>query len=62
VYVADQGHQRVVVLEADGTFRAQFRTDEAFNELEALAVDEAARRFYAFSGGRLFVAPLPLLP
>jgi hypothetical protein len=62
VYVADQGHQRVVVLEADGAFRAQFRTDEAFNELEALAVDEAARRFYALSGGRLFVAPLPLLP
>jgi hypothetical protein len=62
VYVADRGHQRVVVLEADGTFRAQFRTDEAFNELEALAVDEAAGRFYVFSGGRLYVAPLPLLP
>ncbi|MBN1810835.1 MAG: hypothetical protein JXA14_03270, partial [Anaerolineae bacterium] len=62
VYVADRGRQRVVVLEADGTFRAQFRTDEAFNELEALAVDEAAGRFYVFSGGRLLVAPLPLLP
>lgn len=62
VYVADRGHQRVIVLEADGAFRAQFRTDEAFNELEALAVDEAARRFYVFSSGRLFVAPLPLLP
>lgn len=62
VYVADRGHRRVVVLEADGTFCAQFRTDEAFNELEALAVDEAAGRFYVFSGGRLLVAPLPLLP
>ncbi len=62
VYVADRGHQRVIVLEADGAFRAQFRTDEAFNELEALAVDEAAGRFYVFSGGRLLVAPLPLLP
>jgi hypothetical protein len=62
VYVADRGHQRVVVLEADGTFRAQFRADEAFDGLEALAVDEAAGRFYVFSGGRLLVAPLPLLP
>jgi hypothetical protein len=62
VYVADRGHQRVVVLEADGTFRAQFRADEDFGALEALAVDEAAGRFYVFSGGRLLVAPLPLLP
>jgi DNA-binding beta-propeller fold protein YncE len=62
VYVADGGHQRVVVLEADGTFRAQFRADEDFGALEALAVDEAAGRFYVFSGGRLLVAPLPLLP
>jgi hypothetical protein len=62
VYVADRGNPRVVVLEPDGTFRAQFRTDEAFNELEALAVDEAAGRFYAFSGGRLYAAPLPLWP
>jgi hypothetical protein len=68
VYVADQGHQRVVVLEADGAFLAEFRADEAYdtagalNALEALAVDEAAGRFYAFSGGRLYVAPLPLLP
>ncbi len=62
VYVADRGHRRVVVLEADGAFRAQFRADEAFNALEALAVDEAAGRVYALSGGRLLVAPLPLLP
>jgi hypothetical protein len=61
-HVVDQEHQRVVVLEADGVFRAQFRADEAFNMLEALAVDEAAGRFYALSGGRLLVAPLPLLP
>jgi hypothetical protein len=62
VYVADAGGKRVVVLEADGAFCAQFRTDEAFDALEALAVDEAASRFYVFSGGRLYVAPLPRLP
>lgn len=62
VYVADQGHQRVVVLEADGSFLVQFRADEDFTKLETLAVDEAAGRFYVFSGGRLLVAPLPLLP
>jgi hypothetical protein len=68
VYVADAGSEidaggkRVVVLEPDGTFSAQFRTDEAFNALEALAVDEPAERFYVFSGGRLYVAPLPRLP
>ncbi len=62
VYVADGGNQRVVVLESDGAFCAQFRTEEAFDDLEALAVDEAAGRFYVFSGGRLYVAPLPRLP
>jgi hypothetical protein len=62
VYVADAGGKRVVVLEADGAFCAQFRTDEAFDALEAVAVDEAAGRFYVFSGGRLYVAPLPRLP
>jgi hypothetical protein len=62
VYVADAGGKRVVVLEPDGAFCAQFRADEAFDALEALAVDEAAGRFYAFSGGRLYVAPLPRLP
>jgi DNA-binding beta-propeller fold protein YncE len=62
VYVADTGNKRVVVLEPDGTFCAQFHTEEAFDELEALAVDETTGRFYVFSGGRLYVAPLPLLP
>jgi hypothetical protein len=66
--VADPGKQRVVVLEPDGAFLAQFRADEALDtkgaldELESLAVDEAAGRFYVFGGGRLYVAPLPLLP
>lgn len=59
IYVADRGNQRVVVLGSDGTFREQFCTDEAFDELEALAVDEAAGRLYVVSGGRLHVASLP---
>jgi hypothetical protein len=59
VYVADRGNRRVVVLGPDGAFQAQFRAGEAFDALEALAVDEAARRLYAISGGRLYVASLP---
>lgn len=59
LYVADRGTGRVIVLEPDGTFRAQFRADDAFDALEALAVDEAARRLYVVSEGRLYVASLP---
>jgi hypothetical protein len=58
-YVADRGSKRVVALGPDGAFQAQFRADEAFDALEALAVDEAAGRLYAVSGGRLYVASLP---
>jgi sugar lactone lactonase YvrE len=59
IYVADRGNRRVVVLELDGTFQAQFRADDAFDALEALAVDEAAGRLYVVSGGRLYAASLP---
>ena len=59
VYVADVGKQRVVVLGPDGSFRAQLRTEEAFDALEALAVDEAAGRLYVISGGSLYSAVLP---
>lgn len=59
VYVADRGNGRVVVLEPDGEFQVQFHAGDAFDALEAVAVDEIARRMYAISGGRLYVAPLP---
>ena len=59
VYLADRGNKRVVVLGADGAFQVQFRADEAFDALETLAVDEAARRLYVISGGQLYVASLP---
>jgi len=59
LYVADAGDERVIVLGPDGDFQAQLRADEAFGALESLAVDEAAGRLYAISGGRLYVASLP---
>ena len=59
VYVADRGGRRVVVLGPDGAFQAQLRADRAFDALEALAVDEAARRLYVVSGGTLLAASLP---
>jgi len=59
MYVADRGNKRVVVLEPDGAFRAQFHAEGAFDDLEALVVNEAAGRLYVFSGGRLYVALLP---
>ena len=62
VYVADRGNRRVVVLEPDGTFVAQFKTENAFDSLEAVAVDETAERFYALGSDRLYMASLPRLP
>jgi len=59
VYVADGDNGRVIVLGPDGAFQAQFRAGEAFAGLEALGVDEAARRLYVINRGQLYVASLP---
>jgi hypothetical protein len=59
LYVADAGNKRVIMLGPDGDFQAQLRAEEAFGALESLAVDEAAGRLYAISGGRLYAASLP---
>ncbi len=63
IYVADRGGVpetgRVVALEPDGEFRVQYYGGGAFDMLEAVAVDEAVRRIYVISGGRLYVASLP---
>jgi outer membrane protein assembly factor BamB len=59
LYVADAGNRRVVALGSDGSFRAQFRAEGALDALETLAVDEAGRRLYVISGGKLYVASLP---
>jgi hypothetical protein len=61
VYVADRGNERVVVLESDGAFQSQFRAEGVFDDLEALAVDEAGKRLYVLSGGRFYIASLPAL-
>jgi hypothetical protein len=59
IYVVDKGNERVVVLEPDGAFQAQFRADGAFDDLEALTVNEVDKRLYVLSGGRLYLASLP---
>jgi hypothetical protein len=52
----------VIVLEPDGAFLAQYRAEGVLDEMEALAVDEAAGRLIIFSGGHLYVAYPPPLP
>jgi hypothetical protein len=59
VYLADPDNRRIVELDAEGHFRTQLRTDEAFATLEALAVDEAEGQLYVLDGGQLHVASLP---
>lgn len=59
IYIADAGHQRIVVLNSDGGFRAQFYADDAFEGLESLSVDEVNRRMYVIAAGKLYVASLP---
>ena len=59
LFVADQANERVVRLSSDGAFEEQYRADEVFAALEALAIDETARRLFVISAGQLFVAPLP---
>ena len=59
VFVADRVNQRVVRLSPTGAFEAQYRADEGFGELEALAIDDTARRLFTISKGQLYVAPLP---
>ena len=59
VYVADRGNGRVVVLRADGAFQAQFCAEDAFDALEAVAIDEEARRLYVVAEGKLYMAAIP---
>lgn len=57
IYVIDQ--TRVVALSPDGAFRAQFRADDAFESIEAAAVDESSARFYVINAGQLYLASMP---
>lgn len=59
VYVLDRGNNRLIQLHADGSFRLQFRADDVFEGLEALAVSEAEKQLYVLDDGRLYAASLP---
>lgn len=59
VYLADRGNDRVIVLNPDGSFRSQLRTDPSLSSLEALAVSQADRTLYVLAAGRIYEAALP---
>jgi hypothetical protein len=60
LYVADADGNRIVQLNPDGAFVRQIRaTDDAFNALEDVLVDEREGRLFVTSGGRLYIARLP---
>jgi hypothetical protein len=59
VYIADRGGERVVVLNAEGVFQAQFRAEGAFDDLEALAMNETMSHMYVLNSGQLYALPLP---
>ncbi len=54
VYLADRSSKRIVVLEPDGAFQKQIRTDGNFDGLEALTVDETAGRLYILNKGTVY--------
>ncbi len=61
VYIADAGLARVVQLNKQGQFIAQFKAEEgrsSLAELSGLFVDEAAQRIYLASGPKVYMAPL----
>lgn len=59
VYLADRGNDRVIVLDAEGQFRAQLRGDPPFTSLEALAVNQSQGRLWVLAGGKVYRAILP---
>ncbi len=64
LYIADAGNQRIVQIDkTNGKFARQFKprseSREVFQSLQALAVDEASRRFYFVSGHRAYLATIP---
>lgn len=61
LYIADYDGARIVHVTADGRFIRQLRAPgDEFAALEDLLVDERAGKLYVISGGRLYVAALPL--
>jgi outer membrane protein assembly factor BamB len=63
VYIADGGAARIVHLNTDGALVRQIRaSNDAFNALQELFVDERAGRLYVISGGKLYTARVPAAP
>jgi hypothetical protein len=61
--LADSSDARIVVLEADGTFKHQLRArDGAFQSLQAMALDSATSSLFVLAGGRLYIMPLVTTP
>lgn len=59
IYLADRGNDRVMVLDAEGRFRAQLRGDPPLTSLEALAVNQSQGRLWLLAGGKAYRAVLP---
>ena len=58
VVLADAAGERLVVLQADGSFVEQVRAEgEAFQSLQMVARDPLSGRLYVLAGGRLYVLP-----
>jgi hypothetical protein len=63
LYVADAATQSIVALTKGGEFLHQIRADdEAFANLEALAIDEDSRTLFVLANGRLYALALPSVP
>jgi formylglycine-generating enzyme required for sulfatase activity/tetratricopeptide (TPR) repeat protein len=64
LYIADAGNQRIVQFDkTTGRFTRQFKPRgqerDAFKALQALAVDEANKRFFFVSEGKAYIATIP---
>ena len=61
LYVADAGNNRIVELDADGTFLRQFRLaeGETLRYVRSLFVDETEDVLYILTGDALYRAPIP---
>jgi hypothetical protein len=63
LYVADAATQSIIALTKGGEFLHQIRaSDEAFANLEALAIDEDSRTLFVLANGRLYALALPSVP
>ncbi len=57
LYVLDNGHARVVVLNKSGAYQAQYQIPQA-KTAKALAVDEKNKKIYLLNGGKVFEAAM----